>query len=161
MRAIKARPQTGGKVSVTSICFSQKGEIIMGGCQDGSLQLWDFRENNLYRPSVFIPFAHAPNSEVTCILGFRDSRRFVSRALDDSMKVWDMRKSDQPLFSWDEQHSLFNLNPKTSVTLSPNEKIVLTGTSVRKGYAHGEVVGFSTVTGEKVCSIPSTESSVV
>jgi|FLMP01.2.fsa_nt_emb hypothetical protein len=54
--------------------------------------MWDFRENNLYRPSVYLPYAHAPNAEVTCVLGFRDSRRLASRAMDDSMKVWDLRK---------------------------------------------------------------------
>jgi hypothetical protein len=108
--------------------------------------MWDFRENNLYRPSVYLPYAHAPNAEVTCVLGFRDSRRLVSRAMDDSMKIWDLRrppttgtntsgKCDEALLQWDDQDGLFNMNSRTGVTLSPNEKIVLTGTSVRKGYS--------------------------
>ena len=69
--------------------------------------------------------------------------------MDDSMKVWDLRrpqttsqsgaapsgKSDQALFHWDDEDGLFNMNSRTGVAQSPNEKIVLTGTSVRKGYS--------------------------
>jgi len=40
-----------------------------------------------------LPHAHAPNAEVTAVLGFRDSRRLVSRAMDDSMKIWDLRRT--------------------------------------------------------------------
>jgi WD40 repeat protein len=53
------------------------------------------------------------------------------------------------------------MNSRTGVTLSPNEKIVLTGTSVRKGYSVAQVAGFSTVTGENICRIPSSAHSVI
>jgi hypothetical protein len=35
--------------------------------------------------------------------------------------------------------------------LSPNEKTVLTGTGVRKGHGVGKLMGYSTLTGEKIC----------
>ena len=39
---------------------------------------------------------------------------------------------------------LINLSPKTGVAVSPNEKILLTGTSTRKGYGYGFLVGVNT-----------------
>lgn len=77
---------------------------------------------------------------------FRNDTMMVSRALDDTMKLWDIRNTSQPLYMWDD---LANMSPKTGVAVSPNEKVVITGTSVRKGFGEGQIVGFNTMTGEK------------
>jgi WD repeat-containing protein 70 len=77
-----------------------------------------------------LPLAHAPGTAITNLQVYRDSTRFVSRGLDDTMKLWDVRQSKQPIYSWD---SLPNISEKTQVSLSPNEKIAITGTSCIKG----------------------------
>ena len=47
--------------------------MIYGGGIDGSIQVWDTRTNNLYRPQFLFSDAHAPNCEVTGFEMFRDS----------------------------------------------------------------------------------------
>ena len=89
---------------------------------------------------------------------FRDSQRFATRSMDDTMKMWDIRMLRDAVFSWED---LVNMSSKTAVTISPNEKMLLTGTSVRQGYGHGFIMGFSTVNGEKICETPISEASVI
>lgn len=54
--------------------------------------------------------------------------------MDDTMKLWDMRNAKEPVNVW---RDLTNLNAKTGVCISPDETLILTGTSVRKGFAYG------------------------
>lgn len=61
----------------------------------------------------------------------KDEKKIVSRSMDDTMKLWDIRNTKHAVHEWTD---LTNLSSKTSVCFSPNEKIVLTGTSVRKGF---------------------------
>jgi hypothetical protein len=54
--------------------------------------------------------------------------------MDDTMKLWDIRNAKEPVNVW---RDLTNLNAKTKVCISPDETLILTGTSVRKGFAYG------------------------
>lgn len=119
--------------------------MVYGGCGDGSVQIWDLRSNNLYRPQYHITDAHQPGCEITAVQMFRDSQRFATRSMDDTMKMWDIRMLRDAVFSWED---LVNMSSKTAVTISPSEKMLLTGTSVRQGYGHGFIMGFSTVNGD-------------
>lgn len=65
---------------------------------------------------------------------FKDEKRLVSRSMDDTMKLWDIRNAKEPVNVW---RDLTNLNAKTGVCISPDETLILTGTSVRKGFAYG------------------------
>ena len=65
---------------------------------------------------------------------FKDEKRLVSRSMDDTMKLWDIRNAKEPVKVW---RDLTNLNAKTGVCISPDESLILTGTSVRKGFAYG------------------------
>jgi hypothetical protein len=58
---------------------------------------------------------------------------------------------------WD---SLPNLSDKTQCCFSPNEKIVLTGTSAVKNKALGKLMGFSTLTGERMCDTDVCDANV-
>jgi hypothetical protein len=42
------------------------------------------------------------------------------------------------------------MSSKTNVELSPDEKLVLTGTSVRKGFGYGLIMAYDILTGEEV-----------
>lgn len=54
----------------------------------------------------------------------------ISRAMDDTMKFWDWRFPNEPIYEWND---LMNYTIKTNVTLSPDEKIIITGDSVKRG----------------------------
>lgn len=155
---MKAKGVRGAKIAISTSQYSHKGEMVYGGCSDGSIQIWDLRGNNLYRPQYHFADAHRPGGEITAIQMFRDSYRFATRSMDDTMKMWDIRKPTEAVFTWEE---LVNLSSKTAITISPNEKMLLTGTSVRQGYGFGFITGFSTVNGEKLCEIPISKTSVI
>ena len=74
------------------------------------------------------------------------------------MKLWDIRNNKEPIREWKD---LTNLNAKTGVCISPDESIILTGTSVRKGFAFGLLMGFDAVTGDKICATPISRDSVI
>jgi WD40 repeat protein len=89
---------------------------------------------------------------------FSGEKLLASRGLDDTMKLWDLRKATQPIFTWND---LTNYKNKTNITCSPDEKFVLTGTSVKTGHGFGHVVAFDVKTGGLVESIPISKASVV
>ena len=75
--------------------------------------------------------------------------------LQASLKLWDVRMFGDaavaPVLAWKDA-SLFNYNQQTNVALSSNERIVLTGSSVRKGRGEkAPLIGFDTTTGDSVC----------
>jgi WD40 repeat protein len=78
---------------------------------------------------------------------FKDEQRLVTRSLDDTMKLWDIRNTKEPVHFWKD---LTNLSPKTNICFSPDERLVITGTSVSKGFGSGLMMGFDAVSGEKV-----------
>lgn len=75
---------------------------------------------------------------------FKDEKRLVSRSMDDTMKLWDIRNTKYPAQEWKD---LTNLSSKTNICISPDEKLVLTGTSVRKGLGYGNIVVYDVATG--------------
>ena len=78
--------------------------------------------------------------------------------MDDTLKLWDIRNTKHPSQEWKE---LINLSDKTNISISPDEKVILTGTSVRKGFAHGLMMGFDVLTGDVVCATPISKDSVI
>ena len=61
------------------------------------------------------------------------------------MKLWDLRNTKDPVRVWND---LTNLNAQTGVCISPDETLILTGTSVRKGFAYGMLLAFDATSGE-------------
>lgn len=89
---------------------------------------------------------------------FKDEKRIASRSMDDTLKFWDIRNTKHPINEWKD---LTNLSAKTNVCVSPDEKMLLTGTSVRKGFAYGMMMGFDVVTGDAVCQTAISKDSVI
>ena len=85
--------------------------------------------------------------------------KFITRATDDTLKLWDIRNSSKPVFVWED---LSSVSGSTSVALSPNEKVIVTGTaSSRRGQDVGRLVGFNTLEGGKVCDEGICKDAVV
>jgi len=123
----------------------------MSGCQDGSVQLWDSKITSFHRPSVLFRSAHQAQTEVTCVKMLRNDFNLLTRGLDDSMKMWDIRKpQEQPVFTWT---NLTNICSKTNICVSPDQTLVLTGTSSKKGQGHGLLVAFDVRSGERAKEI--------
>ena len=122
----KVKTLKNKKIPVNSCNFNRDGKIIIGGVNDGSIQLFTIKS---YLPQIYIPNAHENNCEISSIVFMENNKNFYSRATDNTMKLWDLRKYNKPI-------KIFNDLPcnnyKTEICLSPEEDYVLTGTSVIK-----------------------------
>ena len=149
----KVKTLKNKKIPINSCNFNRDGKIIIGGVNDGSIQLFTTKS---YLPQIYIPNAHENNCEISSIVFMENNRNFYSRATDNTMKLWDLRKYTKPIKIFD---NLPSKSYKTEICLSPDEDYVLTGTSVIKSKNKKNIEGeyskvkiFSTVSHELINS---------
>ena len=149
----KVKTLKNKKIPVNSCNFNRDGKIIIGGVNDGSIQLFTTKS---YLPQIYIPNAHENNCEISSIVFMENNRNFYSRATDHTMKLWDIRKYNKPLKIFED---LPCNHYKTEICLSPEEDYVLTGTSIIKrknksenNIEYGKLKIFSTTTHELINS---------
>ncbi|XP_060617390.2 WD repeat-containing protein 70 [Anolis sagrei] len=152
----KPRSAQGKRVIPTSCTYSRDGKLIAAGSQDGSIQIWD-RNMNVHT-KFHCRQAHAPGSDTSCLTFSYDGTILASRGGDDTLKTWDMRKFKTPLNSVVGLPSFF---PMTDCCFSPDDKLLVTGTSVKKGHGNGKLLFFERETFKKVYEIDVTDASVV
>jgi WD40 repeat protein len=143
---LKAKTNKNHKIPVNSCNYSNDGKLIIAGVNDGTIQMWSHK-TGYWRPDVYMLNAHLPGSEITSVLFSDDGQKFFSRADDSTMKMWDIRWTDKPVKTWD---NLPSFSTKTGMTLSPDESIIITGTSVKKGHENSSMVFYSTYNYEKI-----------
>jgi len=97
-------------------------------------------------------------ASITSVKFFDDNIRFLSRGADSTMRMWDLRRPKKPLFTWEDLPS-FTVN--TGMTISPDESIIATGTSVKRGHENSQMVFYSSYNYEKIKQIPVCTNSVV
>ncbi len=93
---------------------------------DGSLQAFSTK-TNFHRPEMSVKEAHKPEEEFSCILSYPNSEKVVTRHMDHTMKVWDLRMFTKPVLHYS---NLPNYFPGSKLAFSPNGKYLLAGTSV-------------------------------
>ncbi|XP_051784448.1 WD repeat-containing protein 70 isoform X1 [Erpetoichthys calabaricus] len=152
----KPRSMKGKKVIPTCCTYSRDGKLIASGCQDGTIHIWD---RNL---SVHTKFhcrqAHVPGSDTSCLTFSYDGTLLASRGGDDTLKTWDMRNFKNPINVITGLSTFF---PMTDCCFSPDDKMIVTGTSVKKGDGNGKLIFFDRETCQKMYEIEVTNSSVV
>ncbi|XP_010737285.2 WD repeat-containing protein 70 isoform X1 [Larimichthys crocea] len=152
----KPRSFQGKKVIPTCCTYSRDGKLIAAGCQDGTIQIWD---RNL---SVHTKFhcrqAHIPGSDTSCLSFSYDGMTLASRGGDDTVKMWDIRNFRKPL---NVATGLTNYFAMTDCCFSPDDKLLVTGTSVKKEEGNGKLVFFDRASFQKVYEIEVTNASVI
>ncbi|XP_051542015.1 WD repeat-containing protein 70 isoform X1 [Myxocyprinus asiaticus] len=152
----KPRSQQGKKVTPTCCTYSRDGKLIAAGCQDGTIQIWD---RNL---SVHTKFhcrqAHTPGSDTSCLTFSYDGLTLASRGGDDTLKTWDIRNFRKPL---SVVNGLTTFFPMTDCCFSPDDKLLVTGTSVKKDEGNGKLVFFERESLKKAYEIEVANASVV
>ncbi|CAG8488482.1 2266_t:CDS:10 [Acaulospora morrowiae] len=149
--------ERGGRSAVTAACYSPDSKFIAGAAQDGNLFLWG--SNGPYvRPSHVVEKAHQPYSETSSIVFSKNNWTMVTRGGDDSVKVWDIRNFKSPVA---QAKDLITFNPETNVIFSPDEKMIITGTAVKKGEGYGKLVMMDRESLEIVRTMSITQSSVI
>ncbi|KAM9306803.1 WD repeat-containing protein 70 [Pholidichthys leucotaenia] len=152
----KPRSAQGKKVTPTCCTYSRDGKLIAAGCQDGTIQIWD---RNLSVHTKFLcRQAHTPGSDTSCLTFSYDGVTLASRGGDDTLKIWDIRNFRKPI---NEAHRLTNYFSMTDCCFSPDDKLVVTGTSVKRDEGNGKLVFFDRISFQKVYEIDVTNASVV
>ncbi|XP_066473465.1 WD repeat-containing protein 70 isoform X2 [Tiliqua scincoides] len=152
----KPRTAQGKRVIPTSCTYSRDGKLIAAGCQDGSIQIWD-RNMNVHT-KFHCRLAHAPSTDTSCLTFSYDGTVLATRGGDDTLKTWDIRQFKTHLNSVASLPSFF---PMTDCCFSPDDKLLVTGTSVKKGHGNGKLLFFERETFKKVYEIDVTDASVV
>lgn len=115
------------------------GNLIAAGCQDGSIQVWDTRKplvNTIYLRRG----AHPQNSDITCVAWSWDSKQLLSRSMDDTLKLWDVRfLSKEPAHVFTDLPVLSN---QTGATFSPNDHIISTAVGAPRGESNKGSIAF-------------------
>ncbi|KAG9285405.1 hypothetical protein G9A89_010880 [Geosiphon pyriformis] len=149
--------ERGGRTIVTAAAYSPDGKMIAAAAQDGNLCLWP-ANGPFARPSHIIERAHSPYSETSSIVFSRNNWTLVSRGGDDTVKVWDVRNFKSPVKFANE---LPTFNAETNAIFSPDERLIITGTAVKKGEGYGKLVMLERDTLEIVRTMSITKSSVI
>ncbi|XP_065834723.1 WD repeat-containing protein 70-like [Oscarella lobularis] len=157
IHTIKARNRQGRKIPVTACCYSKDGQLLAGACKDGGIYVWKSK-GPYVRPVMSQSAAHVAGTEASSLVFAYDNRTLVSRGGDDTVKLWDVRQFKTPVHI---AQNLTNIYPMTNCTFSPDEKLVVTGTSIPKGEGNGSLVFLERNSFEKVHEISINEASAV
>ncbi|KAK5581511.1 hypothetical protein RB653_001546 [Dictyostelium firmibasis] len=126
---IKSKNQKGSRVGVINCCYDQRGDLITGGMSDGTIAQWDKR-STLLKPKFVFQEAHEYGTEVTSIQYNRDCYSMISRGMDSTLRVWDLRNPLKPLIVWDD---LLCDYIETNTIFGSYDRVIVTGTSSAKG----------------------------
>ncbi|KAK9728598.1 hypothetical protein K7432_000946 [Basidiobolus ranarum] len=147
----------GGRSPITACSYSHDGKLIAGAAQDGSLNLWS-TNSSFSRPTHSLLQAHMQGSETSSIIFSNDNHTVVTRGGDDTVKIWDIRNFKSAV---NIANDLTTFNAETNIIFSPDEKLILTGTGVKKNEGYGKVVMMDRNTLEVVRTMSVSQSSVV
>ena len=144
---IKTKSKKSGLKTIPTACtFSRDGLLVAAACQDGSIQMWDHRKT-FVNVSLQLQDCHAKGSDTSSIVFAYDNHHVATRGGDDTLKLWDIRKFKSPV------HSVSNLFSRFDVTeccFSPDDRMVVTGTSMGKNETAGRLIFYNKDTFEKV-----------
>ncbi|KAJ0113267.1 hypothetical protein Patl1_01681 [Pistacia atlantica] len=136
-QVIKPKLSRPGRVPVTTCAWNREGKCIAGGVGDGSIQLWNLKPGWGSRPDIYVEKAHS--DDITGLKFSSDGRILLSRSFDGSLKVWDLRQMKKPLKVFED---LPNHYAQTNIAFSPDEQLILTGTSVERESTTGGLLCF-------------------
>jgi len=149
--------KSGLKANPTSCTYSRDGLLVCGACVDGSIQMWDHRKN-FVNVALQVPDAHQFGFEITGVQFGYDNRLLATRSNDETLKLWDIRSFKKPVNTATGLISKFD---QTDVLFSPDDKLVVTGTSMEKGDKGGKLIFFEKDTFNKAFEMTVGSSHVI
>ncbi|KNC85160.1 hypothetical protein SARC_02653 [Sphaeroforma arctica JP610] len=125
---IKMRGQQGRRACVTCAAFSPNAaQYIAGTSDEGGLYLWK-GSGPFLRPTQSQHKAHT--AEITHMRFSKTSKQIATRGKDDCLRLWDVTNFRKCV---NEVGGLENAIEGTQCEFSPDNSLIITGTSVRPG----------------------------
>lgn len=132
---IKFKTAGGQRALPTACTYSRDGKYVVAAGNDGSIQMW--RHGKLYVNTALCKRkAHENGSDVTSVVFSYDNNCLLSRGMDDTLKLWDVRMFKEAV---NVATGLENYFPVTECAFSPRDELCVTGTSVKKGQGEGKL----------------------
>lgn len=136
---IKPRNAQGRKAIPTACAYTKDGQLIVAGCQDGSIQVWDTRKPFVNTVQL-VRNAHPVGTDISCVSWSWDSRQLLSRCMDDTLKLWDARAlSKGTVHVFSDLPMTFS---QTEATFSPNDHVISTAMGARRNDSYSGGVLF-------------------
>ncbi|XP_063227176.1 gastrulation defective protein 1 homolog [Bacillus rossius redtenbacheri] len=154
---MKCRAQNGLKTEPTACSYSRDGNLVACACVDGSIQMWDHRKM-FVNTAMLLRNAHSSGNDASCLAFSYVGSLMATRSCDDSLKLWDLRAFKQPLLV---ANNLFSRYTATDCMFSPDDSMVLTGVSVKKGETDGRIIFYDTKTFDVVDEFTVCDSHVI
>ncbi|KAF0929812.1 hypothetical protein E2562_025949 [Oryza meyeriana var. granulata] len=101
------------------------------------LQLWTVKTGWGSRPDIHVEKTHT--EDITGVKFSTDGQILLSRSMDGTLKIWDLRKMKTPLKVFED---LPNHYAETNAAFSPDEQLIFTGTSIEKDGENGGLLCF-------------------
>ncbi|OQR79423.1 WD repeat-containing protein 70-like [Tropilaelaps mercedesae] len=139
---MKPRQQGGLRAVPTACCYSNDGNWCVAACNDGSIQIWDHRRSFVNTAQVCRD-CHVKGSDITSVCYSYCGNHVLTRGLDERMVLLDSRSIKKPLHVFNGLSNMFSM---TDAIFSPNDKFILTGTSLEKGGDVAQLKVFDAVT---------------
>ena len=159
---IKMKAANGLPTRPTTCAYSKDGKFIAAGCQDGSIQVYDLAKVSFVSPAKLIRSAHQAVGKnehcVSSVCFSYDGKMLCSRGLDGALRLWDLAMPKKVV---SETTGLPCLYAQTDCLFSPNDKLVITGTSIRKDQGQSKLVIFDRATWQLVKEIPVDTESII
>lgn len=91
------KPKTcqGKKTIPTTCAYSKDGKLVAVACQDGSIQMWDYKR--YVNVAKLCRNAHMSGTDTSCLTFSYDGMSIATRGGDDTVKLWDLRNMKEPV----------------------------------------------------------------
>lgn len=154
---IKPRAQGGVKTNPYACAYSRDGNTVAGACFDGSIQMWDHRKNYV-NTCMMLRGAHEKSTAISSLNYSYLGNNICTRACDDTLKLWDLRSFKKPVHVMGD---LFSRYDTTDCMFSPDDSMIITGESLKRGQKAGRILFYETATFKLVSEIEVTDSHVI
>lgn len=157
---IKVRAQGGLRTVPNSTSYNRDATLIATGCVDGSIQMWDTRKM-FVNTTHCLRQAHQKGSEISSIQFSYVGNHLLSRSLDETMKLWDLRAFKTPLHVFSDLYARYDT---TDCCFSPTDDLLVTSHSLPKDYSPdnlSHLMFFNAKTFELVNKIGVAESHII
>ena len=140
------------RCQVTCCAYAPDATFILAGTNEGSLQLFDTKGKYMWADKS--AQAHGTDTIITALLMASNGHTVASRALDDTLKVWDLRKFREPVQTFAD---LPCHCAQTDMAFSPDEQLIITGTSMTERIALPSAAGAASLSSSSSSSAPEAE----